>query len=679
MDPREFELFETEMNNLFNDLDGMIDDNDAESKNHIEDLRIRLEHLSGSEIDWTEENVSNLWNQIDNFVDFLSQEHTRVANYLRRISFGPKYWLWAGEVPLDFGYSNKHDKLWQSNQNPSGRHTYIAQPPSIKWKLTKIQQEGGRIFYTTVVEINKLDAVTKVPSIRPNLSTSKASLRIIKKTNGKQQWQRSLEPRRLLNISKFLDDPSNGFANAPMIFAPEHEAVTFAYDRKGHAKSITIDFSFLIPHEEEGTNLLTDHKSLTDLRPLQIIDGQHRVRGAMRSERGHELNIPIIIFPPDLTENGAAKYFSEINTLSEPLNVLHEMFMRHRFALSSTKPSKNFEYYDGTRETYRARANRLAYESAAYCNLNSEALEKLIKILVENPENNHIASIDMWVKHAHYWFGTNGPYGPEKIDDDSEVWRDEIANYFDAFMEICNTDWDDEKPRWRTFDQLAANDRGGNRPYIQYKTTFRALMHQLPTIVGHIRRSGFDGPTITIKRFKQYLKVLGNIDWLDPGIKSHFLPSSGGERAWKCLMQWFDDAVSRGEEDAYDVEEVMSDDIPSIRGKGILSGPDKGDVWFEDEDHKWPTEDRPTVTIYSRRPYNAYYICESILMDDDGNRLNEGASLRKTVAADIDYRMCKFVIKAGSWSTDIDKAKLTIVWGNAVKKEVSTTITLSRD
>ncbi len=45
-----------------------------------------------------------------------------------------------------------------------------------------------------------------------------------------------------------------------------------------------------------GGDNLTDHKGSVDLRPMKIVDGQHRVRGGMRSERGNNLRLPVILF-----------------------------------------------------------------------------------------------------------------------------------------------------------------------------------------------------------------------------------------------------------------------------------------------------------------------------------------------------------------------------------------------
>ena len=94
-------------------------------------------------------------------------------------------------------------------------------------------------------------------------------------------------------------------------------------------------------------------------------------------------------------------------------------------------------------------------------------------------------------------------------------------------MLVCNeTDWwyessgddkpkKDERPRWLKSNKLGVNDNGrGNKPYIQFPNTFRALMTQLPLIVNKIRNSGFPSnteeviPILNSKRLWKYYQIL---------------------------------------------------------------------------------------------------------------------------------------------------------------------------
>ncbi len=678
MDTREYVLFQATMIKFLHDVKSKVNNENIGEINRLESL---IDQVLDMGFDGTIESIPSdtiideFWEQVETCISDLSEDNKKVRNYADREDFAPNFWLWKNEIPISNGYSEKHVEMLQSKQNPSGRHVYKSRPKQIEWKLQKIVQQGSIPCYVAIVPLKEVDAVSSVPAIKPNLTTMHSSVRVLNRNLGDNQWQRSIDPKRIMKIGKFLDNSKNGIANAPMIFAPDHQSIRMETDSDGFYKSMIIDFTFL-KEDNRGPPFLTDHSGLSDRRPLQIIDGQHRVRGGMRSKRGSNLNIPIIIFPQQIRSSGAAKFFAEINTLSEPLNILHELYMRHKFELSSTKPGLDFSSFDGTSETNRSRANKLAYESAANTNIESVAMENLIQILNENPEKNHVISVDMWLKHSYQWFMPGGPYSSSSAGE-REDWFEEISNFFDAFMNITNRNWADGKKRWLTHENLKGSDRGGNRPYIQYKTTIRALMHQLPLVVERIRTSGYEERIIRTERFENAMLPLMNIDWLDRRIKSFYLPQGGGERAWQCLEQWFKDSLSRGEVEAYSLQEVMSESTPSKAGKGILSPTSKGEIWFDDENHTWPTPERP-VRIVSKRPINAYHLAEGHFSDLEGNRLNEDAKVRRTSGTTANGT-CVFVVHHGDWVMNCNNAKLTITWGNAIKKEVSNWIDLNKN
>ena len=543
-------------------------------------------------------------------------------------------------------------------------------------------------YYTTVAKISEIDAVCCVPSIKPGMKIFEASKRILNPSIKIEQWQRELDDSRLLRISSFLDDKNNTFANPCMIFAPNHDCVEWIEGSDGYAIGISIDFQFLVEDIKYKSPFLTDHRGSRDLRPLQIIDGQHRIRGGVRSSRGSEVQIPIILFPPKLRNKGAAKFFAEINTLSQPLHKLHEIFMRHKFSLSSHIDIQKFGTYDGTRRTFRDRANRLSYESAAYVNnhmpevdaegISVGALNRLIRILDENPEANTVQDADMWIKFSYQWFMPDGPHPPVPPEDETpDLYFQQIANFFDAFCIICNKGKDmigaeaSEGARWLTFESLERDDRNQMKPYIQYNTPFRALLSIYPIVVEMIRESGYEGDVITRERFQECLRVLGNIDWLDSRIKSTY--AGTGEPPWNSLRQWMEDTLIRGEVDPYPEEEVMSTSEHSIRGKGILSEVVEGGISLVDPHNNWPKPGIP-VEVMVTRPINASKSCTANIINEKNKAVTGKALVRKTGRANPD----NFIYKINHWD-GIEKCKqLTFIciWGNAVDREISSSLTL---
>lgn len=702
MDWNEQMLFFVQMQKLLMKIKQIVPQTDVLAHHKLDDLKGKLFDILAkmAEDDYEpskiQPSIDNLWNEIENLMIELKDDSVRVENHLNSINFAYRYWLWLHEEPLPYGYSDKHVELLQSDSNPSGRHRYNGRPSQIVWETIPVKQNDGLTYYVAIADINEVDAVSSVPSFKNDITITKVSEKILETTRSNmKEWQRPLDPKRILKIAEFLDQCGNGIANAPMLFMPNSDFVEFERNSSNEIYRVKIDFQFLKECQERGSPFMTDHRGLIDLRPLEIIDGQHRIRGAMRSQRGHNLKIPIILFPPELEQSGAAKFFAEINTQSVPLNKLHALFMRHRFGLGSTKPSLNYERYDGTRNTETARTNRRAYEAGAFCSSNKsnseESLFELIKVLDENPEKNCIIEIDMWVKTARPWFSSSGPYGPGKIDEGSENWKIEIRNFFDAFMLVCNeTDWwygssgdaerkKDERPRWLKSDKLGVNDNGrGNKPYIQFKNTIRALMNQLPLIVNKIRDSGFPPNTeevIPISKFKEALKVLSNIDWLDSRVKALFV-TGGAEYPWQSLSAWFSDTIIYSPNSPYDLQDVMSENIQSVAGKGLLSAIKKADVVLAPGSPAWPTIDNP-VKLISNRPINAHTRNVTTLMNSDFESLNEAAKLKGSKHTIRDDKIT-FNLEYGDWCNSNDKVTVTVIWGNRKQRDVSSTLELTK-
>ena len=116
--------------------------------------------------------------------------------------------------------------MLQSDSNPSGRHRYNGRPSEIVWETIPVTQNNGLTYYVAIATINQIDAVSSVPSFKNNVSITKISEKILEKTRSNmKEWQRSLDPKRILKIAEFLDQCGNGIANAPMIFMPNSNFV----------------------------------------------------------------------------------------------------------------------------------------------------------------------------------------------------------------------------------------------------------------------------------------------------------------------------------------------------------------------------------------------------------------------------------------------------------------------
>jgi len=706
--PKEFELFVKEMKKLLETLHRVAD---SEQLEEIERFQTQLDDIIEGEIDDDDSIRTAFW---DDFVSFVRDQDPHAENTARdklgelifnkltfEIAWG--FWSFEHEVPFEYGYSSKHVHMLQGPNNPSGRHTYNGRPKPVRIKLQPVMADKRVEFYIASAPINQIDAISSVPSIKQGIRVRESARRILDPSDAQDEWQRGLMSKRILSISDFVDKGPNLFANSCMIFERpvkpgENSYVNWKGGSLGVADEVEIDFGFLTRDPVRGGKYLTDHtRRNQDLRPMCIIDGQHRVRGAMRSHRGHKLDIPLVIFAKGAGNHHAAKFFAEINTLSEELNKLHEIFMRHKFTLSSHKPPMKYGEYNGTKETYRDRANRLAYETAASLNMSdgpeeedAGAMQNLILMLEENPVKNYIFSADMWVKFTYQWFMPNGPYPPtpdpteplQKRDD----YFEEVSNYFEAFRQICNKDWGDGMERWLDFDSLPIRNTQGNKPLIQNRTSARSLLLIYPLVHSTVRRSGYSSKIISIERFKEALSPLGNIDWIQSSLtKENYRGTAEGP--WKSLYRWMMDSLRRGEVEPYSTEEIHSDNIPSTRGKGLLSEISEGDLEFDPPNHTWPTPDRP-VKIVATRPINSRRTCLGYLRYENKKRVDprryKGAVKRtanEVQSHEDDWenrdRRVSYTIHHHPSFDNQERLEFEVVWAN-VMGQVNSFIDLTR-
>ena len=257
------------------------------------------------------------------------------------------------------GYS-PNGELLKSIVPPGGGatiHIYETNPPVIAWKLTEIVQKG-QSFLIGKAKVCEIDAVCSVPALPEAMNSSETATRVLDRSKAKNEWQRRVNPKRILQIKDFIDLPSNIVANSALLFAPPgNKAINTS--REG---VVTIDFSKFLRGKEgrrmdHWLNLETDELD-QDQRPMWLIDGQHRTRGLSTSEIGSQMEIPIILFTDSFSLDQSAKVFAEINTLQKPLAPLHTLFMQHRFKIPQDGGKRDFKQWDiNDDETLDSRQN----------------------------------------------------------------------------------------------------------------------------------------------------------------------------------------------------------------------------------------------------------------------------------------------------------------------------------
>ena len=484
---------------------------------------------------------------------------------------------------LKLGFSKLHLHAVIPRGGGSAIHYYSGPPGAIRWTLVPIRQKG-QTYFLGKAPVSEIDAICSVPQLPEEMGAEESARRVLDKDREEQQWQRRLDGPRVSEIAEFIQHPENIMTSAVIIYAPKCASIT--QEKEG---VFSVDFSkFLIDRSGEWT----DHKDGVDQRPMWLIDGQHRIRGLAQSAAGIELEVPIILFPPDFDITRSAKIFAEINTLQSPLTALHTIFMQHRFQIPNHVDHRDFRRWDkGDDSTWDSRANHLSYECAAYLNSHMGGpLFGRIKFLDQNRGRKvYISQAHQWVDFSRSWFLGDGPYGEKSTDSQASI-NVEVENFFQAVVSTCNHgEWRDGEERW---------SNSWNKALLQHQGPSQALLKLYPTVWDEARLRTKESP-IPIEAFRKVLLPLKWVDWTNKDLLDNFDVS--GENGRSALRIWMENAIIHGK--CYPRKVVMAKDIHSLPGKGILSRPGRPKVGFLVAT-RWPTPGRP-VRLRSTRPVNS--------------------------------------------------------------------------
>ncbi len=537
-------------------------------------------------------------------------------------------------------------------------HIYETNPPVIAWKLTEIVQKG-QSFLIGKAKVCEIDAVCSVPALPEAMKSSETATRVLNRSRAKNEWQRRVNPKRIMQIKDFIDLPHNIVANSALLFAPPgNKAINTSNEGV-----VTIDFSKFLKGKEgrrmdHWLNLETNELD-QDQRPMWLIDGQHRTRGLATSEIGSQMEIPIILFTDSFSLDESAKVFAEINTLQKPLAPLHTLFMQHRFKIPQDGGKRDFKEWDiNDDDTLDSRQNNLAYECAGWLASNEGGpLFNRIKFLESNQPTYTIIKANSWLDYSRYWFKSQ-PYPPECDLSKKDMFQ-EIENYFTAFVNTCNhNEWPEEdekdKHRW----SLTSTKKG----LLQRHSTSRVLLDIYGDVwekaASELHAAGnFESP-ISVETFEKILKPFYWVDWKSSPLMAVYHGS--GEVPRTALRVWMKAAIQHGK--SYALDEVMSTKIKSKPGRGILSPPKDSKWIIETPDNSWPTSEKGgDVILSSIRPEHSLATARWTISDTNGREWGptggyksqakiEGISIHK--------------LKWESWIDDVDEILVKVQWSN---------------
>lgn len=606
-----------------------IDDLMNEIKTRIDD--VKNEYISSCDLH------SNLW---DRFIFCMTGKWMDEQDEKWSSPYELGEWNFDDAQETDIGHSDFLIKTDIPKGGGSAKHHYSQVPDVVSWKLTPMTQKGFT-FYIGKAKVSEIDAVCSVPQLPAELNSAETASRVLDPTKGQNQWQRRVIPKRILSIANFIKSPHNIIANSAILYCPSANAVSTQPNG-----DIKIDFGKFL-YQKQDSNWC-DHKGNIDLRPIWLIDGQHRTRGLAQSLDGINLEIPIIYFPPEFNLEKSAKIFAEINTLQVKLSALHTLFMQHRFKIPSPTGKRDFTagWESGKPELHNSRANHLSYECAAYLASNEGGpLYNRIKILDQNSSQFPISQATQWLDFSRSWFSDASIYGPGCPESQDEI-NVEVENYFRAFVNTCNHgEWKDKKNRWC----LKSSPKG----LLQRMGPSQALLRIYPTVWMKAKEIESDIVPIPVKVFEEVLRPLKWVDWLDPRMKRY---SASGEPPRTSLRIWLTTAIIHGE--CYSEEEVMSDSLKSKPGRGILAPPGNSKITSVD-DKKWPAPGKPVI-LRVKRPHHARPTSRWLWEDNTGQ--NRTPPNKQSVQATNDT--AEVVIRHSAWMNDIDYLEVRVDWDN---------------
>lgn len=565
-------------------------------------------------------------------------------------------WTFTKAEKIEVGYSDRIKYTYIPKGGGSAKHYYDGIPPNVEWDLIPMMQKN-KTFFIGKAKVSQIDAVSSVPQLPAEMDAAETAKRVLDKNRGSDEWQRRVDSKRVLSIKKFISGEDNIIANSVILFSPDQECVTV----NENSGKVLVDFSKFLYRDGEN---YCDFKGRNDLRPIWLIDGQHRTRGLAQSEKGSDVEIPIIFFPPSFDLSQSAKIFSEINTLQKKLSSLHTLYMQHRFSIPSPLGkrdfSRPFELPNGDISNVNSRANHLSYECAAYLAANTAGpLWNSIKILDQNSGNGTIITASSWVDYSRFWFAEGGIYGPRCAENQTTI-NTEVENYFTAFIDTCNHGgWTDGKNRWV--------GQGRGKSLLERHSPSNALLRIYPEVLRLARNKFPTSSPISKSEFKKILEPLTWVDWIDPKLIQKY--NSSGERPRTALRIWMEEAVKNGV--SYSLKDVMSEEIKSKPGKGILSAPGKSKISLVSQ-NGWPTRHKP-VEIIATQPKNSLPTANWFIEDSEGiNRTGDNANIvarNGTVTLKISY---------APYMDDITSLKLRVDWYNLFDPPGNGKLTLRR-
>jgi len=388
--------------------------------------------------------------------------------------------------------------------------------------------QKSRVFYQTELSPEILDSMCEVPSIPEDDSYESLADNCL---GGMAEWQRELDPLRVVDIGQFWSEPNTNLVNPPVVAFREDADISIVdLDTRGVTSlklariGIESWFRKQCPKEHvapggKATDRCYVHGCTYHRKPYPkpavIIDGQHRVRGLASDapsskkirvlggteEYASRVPIPLIILSAKglnaFDENTQARIFADITTKAEDLQPLHKLWLLYRFPgmrariedLDLPQPvtmDSGDNIGKSIRTGYEAILSMVGTKLGASGTTNP--WRNNVPIFRPKQRASRITSLERLLPLIYVWVRPKGPLAgklPQQIATELRDYVIAIIKQWDRLSPSGRYYW---TPPLTTHRSMMTGDKGviSHPEGGAMSTWFRALMRLVPTVYGRL-------------------------------------------------------------------------------------------------------------------------------------------------------------------------------------------------
>jgi len=479
---------------------------------------------------------------------------------------------------------DKEKSYWASSheydvtKDDWGRHEII---------VTEFNQ-SGYTHYFGVISLGIADAICRVPA----LPAATNSLEIAKRTindDVTDVYQRALEFERIENIEQFLS--SNPTIVNPVILAlskDSQENGSVMIEKEQDFSKLVIDLQKIDFIKKTHTDV--NFSKGIDYRPIDLVDGQHRIRSTRLNPEANALLIPFVVVDSNY-RGGGGRLFAEINVQSNEIMKLHKLHLRYVLRLASHIEKDDFgevpesfadnieEYDEKWQNIYsRRNANRIAYRVGALLNLNRNGpMHDKILFFGKKKDEVNKKAIDAydWIAHCAPWVSQF----PKLAASERDFVR-VLHNYFQAWKITSNTD-----PKTGvSYKDSDVNDRwgkGGNKGKKKDSRIFNAVMFKqilsLFPLTYRLSKSNIEtDDSDMVSRFLEILKPCRPIDGLDIEAWNTIMKAGKSTLIEEHIYSWMSWAIHDYSRTGNLVEPELAWNFKNGETTDVVSAPGQG-------------------------------------------------------------------------------------------------------